>query len=35
MWCAVNDALRPLGARMERMPFTSERVLAAIRAAKG
>ena len=33
MWCAVNDALRPLGARMERMPFTSERVLAAIRAA--
>ena len=35
MWCAVNDALRPLGARMERMPFTSERVLAAIRAAGG
>lgn len=33
MWCAVNDALRPLGARMERMPFTSERVLAAIRSA--
>jgi carbon-monoxide dehydrogenase large subunit len=35
MWCAVDDALRPLGARMERMPFTSERVLAAIHAAKG
>ena len=35
MWCAVNDALRPLGARMERMPFTAERVLAAIKAAKG
>ena len=34
MWCAVNDALRPLGARIERMPFTSERVLAAIRSAK-
>ncbi len=32
MWCAVNDALRPLGAAMERMPFTSERVLAAIRS---
>ncbi|HEY7610441.1 MAG TPA: xanthine dehydrogenase family protein molybdopterin-binding subunit [Alphaproteobacteria bacterium] len=35
MWCAVNDALRPMGARMERMPFTAERVLAAIRAAGG
>jgi carbon-monoxide dehydrogenase large subunit len=34
MWCAVNDALRPLGARMDRMPFTAERVLAAIRAGK-
>lgn len=33
MWCAVNDALRPLGARMERMPFTAERVLAAINGA--
>lgn len=29
-WCALNDALRPLGARVERMPFTAERVLAAI-----
>jgi hypothetical protein len=35
MWCAVNDALRPLGARLERMPFTAERVLAAIRMAGG
>jgi carbon-monoxide dehydrogenase large subunit len=32
-WCAVNDALRPLGASMERMPFTAERVLEAIRSA--
>ncbi len=35
MWCVTNDALRPLGTRLERMPFTSERVLAAIRSAKG
>jgi len=34
-WCAVNDALRPLGATMERMPFTPERVLEAIRSAAG
>jgi carbon-monoxide dehydrogenase large subunit len=34
LWCAVNDALRPLGATMERMPFTPERVLAAIRAGR-
>jgi aerobic carbon-monoxide dehydrogenase large subunit len=34
LWCAVNDALRPMGARVERLPFTSESVLAAIRAAK-
>ena len=33
MWCAVNDALRPLGASMDRMPFTAERVLEAIRTA--
>jgi aerobic carbon-monoxide dehydrogenase large subunit len=33
MWCAINDALRPLGARMEKMPFTAEHVLAEIRAA--
>lgn len=35
VWCAVNDALRPLGARVECMPFTAERVLAAIRAGAG
>jgi carbon-monoxide dehydrogenase large subunit len=35
MWCAVNDALRPLSARMDRMPFTAESVLRAIRAAGG
>ncbi|MCW5770492.1 MAG: xanthine dehydrogenase family protein molybdopterin-binding subunit [Rhodospirillaceae bacterium] len=38
MWCAVNDALRPLGARLDRMPFTSEAVLRALNgagAAKG
>jgi carbon-monoxide dehydrogenase large subunit len=34
LWCAVNDALRPLGARIDRLPFTSERVLAAIRAGR-
>ena len=33
MWCAINDALRPLGSRMEKMPFTAEHVLAAISAA--
>ena len=30
LWCAVNDALRPLGGRVERMPFTAERVLKAM-----
>jgi carbon-monoxide dehydrogenase large subunit len=30
MWCAVNDALRPFGARLDRMPFTPERVLRAL-----
>jgi carbon-monoxide dehydrogenase large subunit len=35
MWCAMNDALRPLGARMERMPFTAGRVLEAIRSGTG
>ncbi|MEQ8696186.1 MAG: molybdopterin cofactor-binding domain-containing protein, partial [Bauldia litoralis] len=32
VWCAVNDALRPLGARATVQPFTSERMLAAIRS---
>jgi len=30
LWCAVNDALRPMGARVDRMPFTAERVLQAM-----
>jgi len=30
LWCAVNDAVRPLGGRLERMPFTAERVLTAM-----
>jgi carbon-monoxide dehydrogenase large subunit len=30
VWCAVNDALRPLGAHMAQQPFTPERVLDAI-----
>ncbi|HXP78068.1 MAG TPA: xanthine dehydrogenase family protein molybdopterin-binding subunit [Stellaceae bacterium] len=33
VWCAMNDALRPLGARVERMPFTAPSVLAALRKA--
>ncbi len=35
VWCAVNDALRPLGAQATVQPFTSERMLAAIRGAGG
>ena len=31
--CAVNDALRPLGARVDRLPITPERVLAALAEA--
>jgi len=27
---AVNDALRPLGARVDRLPITAHRVVAAI-----
>ena len=34
VWVAVNDALKPLGARMVRQPFTPERVLDAIAAAR-
>jgi carbon-monoxide dehydrogenase large subunit len=30
VWCAVNDALRPLGAAVTRQPFTPERVLEAL-----
>ncbi len=32
---AINDALRPLGARVSDTPFTPKRVFAAIAAAKG
>lgn len=31
VWCAVNDALRPLGARATVQPFTPERMLGALR----
>ena len=31
---AINDALAPLGARVERTPFTPPRILAAIEAAR-
>jgi carbon-monoxide dehydrogenase large subunit len=30
VWCAANDALRPLGKRIDRAPFTPERVLRAL-----
>jgi aerobic carbon-monoxide dehydrogenase large subunit len=29
VWVAVNDALKPLGARILHQPFTPERVLDA------
>jgi len=35
LWVSVNDALHPLGATVAHQPFTPERVLSAIRAAKG
>jgi carbon-monoxide dehydrogenase large subunit len=35
LWTAVNDALRPLGARIADQPFTPERVLQAIAAGRG
>jgi len=31
---AVNDALRPLGARVDRLPITPHRVLEALFAAR-
>jgi carbon-monoxide dehydrogenase large subunit len=34
VWVAVNDALRPLGAIVDRQPFTPERILDAVRAAR-
>ena len=34
VWLAVNDALRPLGARISEQPFTPARVLNALAAAR-
>ena len=34
LWVGVNDAMKPLGARITHQPFTPERVLDAIRAAR-
>ena len=34
VWCAVNDALRPLGAQATVQPFTPERMLRALRGGK-
>ena len=34
LWCAVNDALRPLGAQVSRQPFTPEHILEVIAAAQ-
>jgi aerobic carbon-monoxide dehydrogenase large subunit len=33
MWVAVNDALKPLGAKVVHQPFTPERILDAIARA--
>ncbi len=32
VWCALNDALRPFGARVSQQPFTPEHILDAIAA---
>ncbi|PPR11248.1 MAG: Caffeine dehydrogenase subunit alpha [Alphaproteobacteria bacterium MarineAlpha11_Bin1] len=34
LWCAVNDALRPLGAQVTKQPFTPEHILDVISAAR-
>jgi carbon-monoxide dehydrogenase large subunit len=34
VWCAVNDALAPLGARVSRQPFTPAEILTALAAAR-
>ncbi|MGE3932147.1 MAG: xanthine dehydrogenase family protein molybdopterin-binding subunit [Rhodospirillaceae bacterium] len=34
IWCAVNDALRPLGAAVTRQPMTPEHVLEAVANAR-
>jgi aerobic carbon-monoxide dehydrogenase large subunit len=35
VWCAVNDALRPLGAQVGQQPFTPHVILAALRKKGG
>jgi carbon-monoxide dehydrogenase large subunit len=30
VWVAVNDALKPLGAKVRHQPFTPERILDAL-----
>ena len=34
LWCAVNDALRPLGAQATRQPFAPDHILEAIGRAR-
>ena len=34
-WVAVNDALKPLGAKVRHQPFTPERILDALARARG
>jgi carbon-monoxide dehydrogenase large subunit len=35
VWVAVNDALKPLGAKVRHQPFTPERILDALARARG
>ena len=35
LWCAVNDALRPLGAQVTKQPFTPEHILEVLAKARG
>ena len=35
LWCAVNDALRPLGAQVTKQPFTPEHILEVIANGRG
>ena len=34
LWCAINDALRPLGAQVTKQPFTPEHILDVLAAAR-
>jgi carbon-monoxide dehydrogenase large subunit len=34
VWVAVNDALKPFGARIQHQPFTPERILDALARAR-